>query len=285
MSAIESLPAGNSDDLEALHHFIVEYSPLTIITGAGCSTESGIPDYRGPEGTWHRRRPMQYGEFMRSAESRRYYWARNYRGWPLFDSAEPNETHRALATLEELGRVRMLITQNVDPLHRRAGNRRLIELHGQSDRVICVDCGERSPRLTLQRRLREANAEWLIQADRVNPDGDAEIDRSLTEEFVVPPCESCGGTLKPDVVFFGENVPRERVDEAMKAVHSSAGLLVAGSSLAVWSGYRFVRRAHEQNLPIAIVNWGETRADDLATLRIHARCGDVLRRTVEMLKC
>ena len=280
MSVIAELPPITETELEELARFVGRSRRTAVLTGAGCSTESGIPDYRGPEGTWHRRRPMQYGEFVRSEPARRYYWARNYRGWPLFDAASPNVTHHALARLEAMRLLSVVITQNVDPLHRRAGSRNLIELHGQSDRVMCLDCGIRSPRVALQERMTELNRGWLTQAAGVNPDGDAEIDRELTVDFVVPPCESCGGTLKPDVVFFGENVPAGTVNAAMQAVDRSDALLVVGSSLAVWSGFRFARRARERGIPIAILNWGPTRADELADLRIQARCGQALQRLV-----
>lgn len=283
MTAIHHLPASSELDVERLAEFISVHRGLCVLTGAGCSTESGIPDYRGPQGTWSRRKPMQYAEFMRSEISRRHYWARNYRGWPVFDSARPNATHYALATLEQRSFVDTLITQNVDPLHRRAGSRRLIELHGQSDRVVCVDCGARSSRLRLQQRMTELNTRWLVSASEVHPDADAEIERELTSTFTVPPCEACSGRLKPDVVFFGENVPPSRVQDAMQALERATALVVAGSSLTVWSGYRFALRASELQKPIAIVNFGQTRADDLATLRVAGRCGDLLSRVTAVL--
>lgn len=284
MSAIPLLPACTDSDLSALVSLVRANSPVCVLTGAGCSTESGIPDYRGPQGTWNRRRPMLYGEFIRNDESRRHYWARNYRGWPIFDAASPNPAHFALARLEEIGAIRCLISQNVDSLHRRAGSRSVIDLHGQSERVVCVDCGEVSPRYELQERMARLNANWKVTTDALNADADAEISREETRSFNLPECRACGGRLKPDVVFFGENVPKERVRDAMTAVETSGALLVAGSSLTVWSGYRFALRAHELGRPIAIVNCGETRADSLAQLRIDARCGDVLPRLVRSLE-
>ena len=255
-----------------------------MLTGAGCSTESGIPDYRGPRGTWNRRKPMLYSEFIRSESSRRHYWARNYRGWPIFDAALPNPTHTALARLEAGGYAGTLITQNVDSLHRRAGSQNVIELHGQSDRVVCLECGTRSKRLALQERMKAANPEWTAIESAVHPDADVEIDREATSSFEVPPCLDCGGVLKPDVVFFGENVPRARVEAAMAAVSNAPGLLIIGSSLTVWSGYRFALRADELGIPIVVVNVGPTRADALASVRITARCGDLIPRVAATLR-
>lgn len=277
-------PSASEADLQALQSLVIERAPVAILTGAGCSTESGIPDYRGANGTWNRRRPMQYAEFMRSEASRRHYWARNYLGWPTFDAAQPNSTHVAITSLETLGYCRMVITQNVDALHRRAGSSRLIELHGQSDRVVCTDCGERTPRLALQMRMRELNPHWSHVAAELNPDADAELTREETESFEPPCCERCRGILKPDVVFFGENVPRDRVEAAMRAVEEAGALIVAGSSLTVWSGYRFALRAHEAGLPVAIINVGDTRADRIATLKIEARCGNTLSRLAASLQ-
>ncbi len=257
---------------------------LVVLTGAGCSTESGIPDYRSPGGAWTRHKPIYFGAFMRSAEVRRFYWARSYRGWPRFDRARPNAAHLALAELESLGLVHQLITQNVDDLHQEAGSRAVVQLHGRNRVVVCLDCRGEFPREEMQERLREQNAGWLAAAqwDRFHadeadfaPDGDAEITQHV-EGFAVPECRRCGGVLKPAVVFFGESVPREKVEYAMTRVDEADALLVAGSSLTVWSGYRFARRAHERGIPIAIVNIGPTRADDLATVKVEEKCGAAL---------
>ena len=272
-----------------LADFIANAKRLVVLTGAGCSTESGIPDYRSPGGAWTRHKPIQFNAFVRSAEVRRFYWARSYRGWPRFERARPNDAHRALADLEARGRVHQLITQNVDDLHQEAGSRAVVQLHGRNRVVVCLDCDGEFPRAEMQERLRERNARWLEEAhwDRLHaddadfaPDGDAEIAQHVVNGFEVPECIRCGGVLKPAVVFFGESVPKHKVDYAMSRLDEADALLVVGSSLTVWSGFRFAKRAHERGIPIAIVNIGPTRADELATLKIEARCGEVLPLTL-----
>jgi NAD-dependent SIR2 family protein deacetylase len=245
-----------------------------VLTGAGLSTDSGIPDYRGPGAP--ARRPMTYQEFVADGAAQRRYWARAHVGWSRMGTAEPNAGHRALTRLEQQGRVRFLITQNVDGLHERAGHRELVALHGRISEVVCLDCGARSPRTTMQRLLTEANPGWLAQHAEVSdrPDGDVELDDTVG--FVVPPCEGCGGRLKPHVVFFGENVPRDRVARCYAAVDAADALVVAGSSLTVMSGLRFVRYAAKAGLPVVIVNRGPTRGDDLATVKIESGCSEWL---------
>jgi NAD-dependent SIR2 family protein deacetylase len=257
-----------------------------VLTGAGCSTESGIPDYRSPGGAWTRHKPIYFSAFVRSAEVRRFYWARSYRGWPRFESARPNDAHRALAELESRGRVHQLITQNVDDLHQEAGSRAVVQLHGRNRLVVCLDCGGEIPRAEMQERIADLNPHWT--SDALNPaeadfapDGDAELARELVGDFTVPECHRCGGVLKPAVVFFGESVPTDKVTYAMRRVDDSDALLVVGSSLTVWSGFRFAKRAAERRVPIAIVNIGPTRADDLATLKIEEKAGAVLRAVVD----
>lgn len=277
--------------LTELQSLITGTKRLVVLTGAGCSTESGIPDYRSPGGAWTRHKPIQYSAFVRSAEVRRFYWARSFRGWPRFASARPNDAHRALAALERMGRVHQLITQNVDDLHQEAGSRAVVQLHGRNRVVVCLGCGAEQAREAIQQRLQTLNAGWLagaswerLRGDEADfaPDGDAGVARELVGSFEVPSCDRCGdGVLKPAVVFFGESVPREKVDYAMRRVDEADALLVVGSSLTVWSGYRFARRAAERGIPIAIVNIGPTRADDLATLKVEERCGSVLRAVVE----
>lgn len=268
-----------------LSDFIHNSRRLVVLTGAGCSTRSGIPDYRSPGGAWTRHKPIYYSAFVRSAEVRRFYWARSYRGWPRFDRARPNAAHRALAELEAHGRVHQLITQNVDDLHQEAGSRAVVQLHGRNRVVVCLDCGGELPREEMQERLRQQNAEWLAAArwDDLHPDdadfapdGDADVASHVVGGFQVPECHRCGGVLKPAVVFFGESVPKEKVDYAMSRVDEADALLVVGSSLTVWSGFRFARRAHDRGIPIAIVNIGPTRADDLAAVKVEAECGEVL---------
>ena len=253
---------------------------VLVLTGAGCSTASGIPDYRGPQTKERSRHPIQYLPFVRRAEVRARYWARSAVGWPRFRQAEPNATHDALAQLEALGVAPSVLTQNVDGLHQDAGSTDVIELHGALSRVLCMECLARTYRDDMQRRLRELNPEWPVWTADYAPDGDAELGDIDYSRFRVPACP-CGGTLKPDVVFFGENVPRARVDEAWARLDAADALLVVGSSLTVWSGYRFVRRAKEQDKPVAIVGLGETRGDGDADVRIIARCGPAIEALVE----
>ncbi len=254
-----------------------------VLSGAGMSTESGIPDYRGPQGSLRARKPMTYREFVQSAESRRRYWARSARGWARVRDARPNAAHLAVARLESLGNVTGVITQNVDRLHHAAGSRRVIELHGALADVRCMDCGCTEPRDLLQKRLRASNPEWSFDEVEAAPDGDAELSAEAVASFSVPGCQACGGALKPDVIFFGENVPAPRVEAAMRMVDEAGLLLVTGSSLAVYSGYRFVQRAAARAIPLAIVNLGPTRADSLAQLRIEARLGDALPRLADIV--
>lgn len=267
-----------------IDEFVNRARRLVVLTGAGCSTESGIPDYRSPGGAWTRHKPIQYGAFVRSAEVRRFYWARSFRGWPRFAAAKPNAAHHALAELEARGKVHQLITQNVDDLHQEAGSRAVVQLHGRNRVVVCLDCRAESPRAEVQERLADANADWIasdeLRGDEADfaPDGDANVARELIGDFRVVDCTRCGGVLKPAVVFFGESVPADKVAYAMARVDEADAMLVAGSSLTVWSGYRFVKRAAERGIPIAIVNIGPTRGDELATVKVEAKCGEVLSR-------
>jgi NAD-dependent SIR2 family protein deacetylase len=254
---------------------------IVALVGAGCSTESGIPDYRGPESSRRPRRPIQYQEFIRSESARIRYWARSTVGWRRISTARPNAAHVALADLESAGVLKGVITQNVDGLHEAAGSRRVVELHGSLASVRCLDCGERTARDAFQRRLIALNAEWERQLAPVEhetaPDGDAELPVSALEHFRVPPCDACGtGVLKPDVVFFGENVPRPRLDEAWRVFEDGDVLLVVGSSLTVYSGRRFIYRAGEIGMPVAVINVGPTRADDVAAVKIEAPLGAAL---------
>jgi NAD-dependent SIR2 family protein deacetylase len=246
------------------------------LTGAGISTESGIPDYRGPGTRQRARSPMQHVEFVRDGAARRRYWARSVIGWPPVDAAAPNPAHAALAAMERAGALTAIITQNVDRLHHRAGSREVIELHGALADVTCLGCGAREPRAALQERLLALNPWWSADAAPVAPDGDADLAAAAEGRFQVADCGGCGGVLKPDVVFFGGSVPRPVVDAAYRLVDQSEALVVVGSSLAVYSGYRFVRRASERGIPVAIVNLGPTRGDPLATLRWDERAGVAL---------
>ncbi len=254
-----------------------------VLTGAGCSTESGIPDYRGAETRKRPRRPVQYQEFVRRPEARRRYWARSALGWPAFRAFEPNAGHRALARLEHAGMVQALITQNVDRLHQKAGSGSPLELHGALHETYCLGCGARGSRDELQSRILGLNPGFDSPRGALAPDGDIDLEGERVEQFVVPPCSGCGGVLKPDVVLFGESVPRARVDAAFAQLEAADLLLVVGSSLAVFSGYRFALRAAERGMPIAIVNLGETRADPLAALRIDAPAGEALGELAALL--
>lgn len=270
------------DDLQRLAD-VLAGRRVAVLTGAGCSTESGIPDYRGPETRRRARNPIKGAAFLGDDEARRRYWARAVVGWPRMASARPNPAHRALAAMERAGTVRGLVTQNVDRLHHAAGSAGAIELHGALAEVRCMACGAITSRDALQRRLLALNPGWEAQRAEVAPDGDAELPGPLVERFRVASCEGCGGVLKPNVVFFGESVPRERVERAYRLVDDADALLVVGSSLAVFSGYRFVKRAAERAVPIAIVNLGESRGDPHASLIVQGRAGEVLPRLAAAL--
>jgi NAD-dependent SIR2 family protein deacetylase len=245
---------------------------VVVLAGAGISTESGIPDYRGAGRS--PRKSIQYREFIASAVVRQRYWARSAAGWPKMLAARPNDAHRALVSLEERGAIAGVITQNVDGLHAAAGSRTLVELHGALARVRCLDCDTTTPRATMQERLLLANPSITERSAAAAPDGDAEL--TDTDDFVVPACLICGGVLKPDVVLFGENVPAAITNRAWSLFDQAEALLVVGSSLAVFSGYRFVIRASERGLPIAIINLGPTRGDALAAAKLELRLGDAL---------
>jgi NAD-dependent SIR2 family protein deacetylase len=253
---------------------------VALLSGAGISTESGIPDYRGPSGQARRTgQPMTYQEFTGSAASRQRYWARSHLGWRHVTGAAPNAGHRAVAAVERAGLVSGIITQNVDGLHQAAGTAAtaVTELHGSLHRVVCLSCWERSSREELDRRLRAANPSWtagMTAEPAVNPDGDVALEE--TDGFAVVDCRSCGGVLKPDVVFFGENVPRPRVEACFSLVGGSSGLVVLGSSLTVMSGFRYVRHAASLGIPVVIVNQGATRGDALAAAVLDAPLGPVL---------
>jgi NAD-dependent SIR2 family protein deacetylase len=256
---------------------------VTVLSGAGLSTESGIPDYRGPDGK-RRVTPMTYGEFVASADNRRRYWARSFVGWRRFAAAGPNDGHHAVAALQRLGLLRAVITQNVDGLHQDAGARDVLELHGNLDRVVCLNCGESARREDLDARLREANPGFDVVAGEIRPDGDVVLPEDAVRGFHPPRCLVCASDLvKPDVVFFGESVPKPLVERCFDEVERSRGLLVLGSSLQVMSGYRFVRRAASLSLPVAIVTRGVTRGDEQATIRLDAPLGVTLSRLVAEL--
>ncbi len=266
---------GLLDALDALARFLDRHPRLAVLTGAGCSTPSGIPDYRDAGGALRHQRPMSFAEFTSSPAARRRYWSRSLRGWPRIRDARPNRAHEALGRLEQRGNVVRLVTQNVDGLHQRAGSRSVLDLHGRLDVVTCLDCGAETAREDVQRLLLAWNPGFDGAPAESRPDGDASLDREL-DGFLVPGCRECGGVLKPDIVFFGENVPRPRVDAALAAVAAADALLVVGSSLMVYSGFRFALAARTLGRPIAAVNLGRTRADEMLDLKVVGDCATVL---------
>jgi len=261
--------------LSSLDALIRDHPRLFVLTGAGVSTGSGIPGYRDNDARWQRRQPVTHQEFVRSDAVRRRYWARSMAGWPVMANAAPNAAHRALARLEQAGLVAQLVTQNVDGLHQRAGSARVIELHGSIHGVVCMDCGDSTGRAAMQARLAAANPEFNGEAARVAPDGDADLVQDF-DAFAVPACAACGGTLKPDVVFFGANVPRPLAASAMDALQSADAVLAIGSSLMAYSGYRFCEQARAAGKPVAAINLGRTRADQLLEFKVEDDCAATL---------
>ncbi|GAA2886949.1 NAD-dependent protein deacetylase [Streptomyces mexicanus] len=256
---------------------------VLVLSGAGISTESGIPDYRGEGGSLSRHTPMTYQEFVADAQARRRYWARSHLGWRTFGRARPNAGHRAVAAYGRHGLLSGVITQNVDGLHQAAGSQDVVELHGSLERVVCLSCGDLSPRRDLARRLEEANAGFAPVAAGINPDGDADLTDEQVGDFRVVPCARCGGVLKPDVVFFGEAVPPRRVEHCRELVREATSLLVLGSSLTVMSGLRFVRQAAEAGKQVLIVNRDPTRGDRYAAARVALPLGAALTTVAEVL--
>ena len=265
MSAFSNLP-----------DFIERHRRLFILTGAGCSTQSGIPDYRDADGQWKRQPPMTLQAFMGAHSARQRYWARSLIGWGRVRRARPNDSHRAVARLEAMGKSELLLTQNVDRLHQAAGSMGVIDLHGRLDRIRCMGCETRSPREDMQGELTRLNAGWAGLDAGDAPDGDADLEGADFSGFAVPSCRVCGGVLKPDVVFFGENVPRERFETAAGHMRRAEAMLVLGSSLMVYSGFRFVEMAARAGMPVAAVSLGITRADSMLALKIEQPCETAL---------
>jgi NAD-dependent SIR2 family protein deacetylase len=276
MSAVPTTSVSSVIGVTSLSDFVARHQRLFVITGAGCSTDSGIPDYRDTNGDWKRRPPVTYQAFVGSLATRQRYWARSLVGWRRFGRAVPNAAHHALARLEQQGKMTLLLTQNVDRLHQAAGHRNVIDLHGRMDVIRCLDCEQRLARDDFQSEMLEMNADWANLDAADAPDGDADLEAQDFSSFDIPSCRHCGGMLKPDVVFFGENVPRDRVDEGIRALHEADAVLVVGSSLMVFSGYRFVNAAARAGKPIAMVNIGRTRADELLTLKVEQPCAQAL---------
>lgn len=264
-------------DIDRLAEWLVDRRRVAVISGAGCSTASGIGDYRDDDGSWKRNPPVQMQDFVSDEATRRRYWARSMLGWPMMARARPNAAHAALAAMEARGWLNGLITQNVDGLHQAAGHRQVLDLHGRLAEVVCLQCDARYPRSAVQQSLQRRNAFMQHAVAAAAPDGDADLADDLDlSAFRVPDCRRCGGVLKPDVVFYGDSVPRPRVAEAYAMVDTAEALLVVGSSLMVFSSFRFCRRAQERGLPMAAVNRGVTRADPWFDLKIEADCARVL---------
>ncbi|BCL24962.1 NAD-dependent protein deacetylase [Streptomyces tuirus] len=249
---------------------------VLVLSGAGISTESGIPDYRGEGGSLSRHTPMTYQDFTADARARRRYWARSHLGWRTFGRARPNAGHQAVAAFGRHGLLSGVITQNVDGLHQAAGSEDVVELHGTLTRVRCLSCGAVSPRHELALRLEEANPAFEPVAAGINPDGDADLTDDQVGGFRMVACVACGGTLKPDVVFFGETVPPQRVAHCRELVRAATSVLVLGSSLTVMSGLRFVRQAVQEGKPVLIVNRDQTRGDQHALTRVSLPLGTAL---------
>lgn len=270
-------------DIDKLVEFLRRHENITVLSGAGCSTGSGIPDYRDEDGNWKNAQPVQYSDFVRSGDARKRYWARSFAGWRRMTAAKPNPAHEALAQLEHAGHVSALITQNVDNLHRVAGSQKVIDLHGVLHKTRCLGCETKGKRSDWQGRLEACNPDWSMEVAAYAPDGDAEISQPDYRSFNVPDCPACGGIVKPDVVFFGESVPSERVQDATAKLERSDALLVVGSSLMIFSGYRFARIANDADIPVAIINRGRTRADDIAAHKLSNDCAEILPRIVDGL--
>lgn len=267
---------------EQLADFIHRHPRLVILTGAGVSTDSGIPDYRDGDGAWKRKQPVQHQDFMTSTGTRQRYWGRSLIGWPVIRNATPNPSHHHIAELELLNHCQLVVTQNVDRLHQKAGSRGVLDLHGRADEVVCMSCGYRCSRDEVHDRCAELNPDFRHFTATAAPDGDADLDVDFSG-FQVAGCPACNGILKPDVVFFGDFVPRQRVTTAMDAIRESDGLLVIGSSLMVYSGFRFCRYAGEWQKPMATLTLGRTRAEDLVNLKLNARIGETLAVAISQL--
>lgn len=271
-----------NQNIEQLQFFLQRNKRVLVLTGAGLSTASGIPDYRDKDGVRRGRNPIQGPDFRKSETVRRRYWARSMAGYPTLAGAAPNAGHRALAELEASGRIHAVITQNVDGLHQRAGSRKLIELHGNIHGVLCLDCRKVHPRTEIQQWLLDANPTFAPTGPagevvpEARPDGDAELELDEFQDFRLPQCGACGGVLQPDVIFFGDNIPPQRTTDALQLADEADAVLVVGSSLMVFSGYRFAKLAAQTNKPIAAINLGKTRADDLIGLKVEASAVDVL---------
>ncbi|WP_019620953.1 NAD-dependent protein deacetylase [Amphritea japonica] len=269
---------------QPLTNFIHQHPRLFILTGAGCSTQSGIPDYRDKNGEWKRQPPVQHRDFMTRHTTRQRFWARSLIGWPLMANARPNAVHESLQLLEQKGYCQQLVTQNVDRLHQQAGQQQVIDLHGRSDQVICMACNQLHDRNQIHRQMADENPAFAQYTATAAPDGDADLDGIDFSGFKVTNCPECDGMLKPNVVFFGDNVPKERVFSALNSLKQSDALLVVGSSLMVYSGFRFCKQAAQLNIPIAAITRGKTRADELLSLKLDGDISEFLQPSAKALK-
>ncbi|KAG5666560.1 hypothetical protein PVAND_014578 [Polypedilum vanderplanki] len=283
--------AANPRDIEIIQNYLCDKPKILVVTGAGISTESGIPDYRSEGVGLYQRsnhKPVQYPEFIRSHEIRKRYWARNFLGWPKFSNVQPNLTHKKLAEMEKDKKLLHIVTQNVDNLHAKAGSKEFTELHGNGYKVICVGhegkdrCGYSIDRHDFQKILESFNQDLkekaeIMKSESFRPDGDVEISSDDIKKFYLPQCPQCMGDLKPNIVFFGDNIPMDRIEKVVNLIINSDGILVLGSSLQVFSGYRIILQAKELGLPTAIVNIGATRADHLVDIKINAKCSDIMK--------
>ncbi|XP_014357358.2 NAD-dependent protein deacylase Sirt4 [Papilio machaon] len=266
-------------DFETIRYFISRHKKILILTGAGISTESGIPDYRSEEVGLYARsnhKPVQYQEFVKYPKVRQRYWARNFVGWPRFSAVQPNATHYAIRELEKINKVSAIVTQNVDRLHHKAGSENIIELHGTGYIVKCLQCTYEVDRYELQETMMQQNPDMENSVTMIRPDGDVELSREQIEKFRVPLCPKCQGPLKPDIVFFGDNVPKERVEKVRSEVSDSDAIFVLGSSLTVYSSYRIILQAKEEKKEVAILNIGPTRADNIVDIKISTKCSNIL---------
>lgn len=270
--------------VSALAEFMLQRPNTLVVTGAGISSGSGIPTYRDDSGTWKSNRPIQHAEFMRTHSVRQRYWARSFSGWPTIDRALPNKAHLALANLEKLKLVNELVTQNVDRLHQRADHKKVIDLHGRLDQVVCMDCGATVSRAEVQQWLQANNPQLREGTGLTRPDGDADVDDALVASVKVPSCMRCDGLLKPNVVFYGSSVAKDLVASIYEKISAVDALLVVGSSLTVYSSYRFCKFAFENNVPIVCINQGLTRADDLFELKVEDSCGESLETLLSILQ-
>lgn len=267
---------------KALAEFLLQHPKVMILTGAGISTSSGIPAYRDENGNWKASQPIQHKIFISDELARKRYWARALPGWETIRQAQPSKAHHAIEQLNKMGKITQIVTQNVDRLHQQAGSTLTIDLHGRSDRVKCISCGHDYCRIDIHQQAKHLNPQFANLSAEPAADGDAHLEADL-EAFNVPQCAQCGGILKPDVVYFGDNVPKQRVESALSALKASDALLAIGSSLMVYSGFRFCKRAKEWEIPIAILNQGATRADDICALKLEGDINQVMTEAISLL--